>query len=131
MVEIDSPYKSLHFRRFLYFFKDPGPLKNIFVRLNNSACNLIETSTQRCKNTTEGGFLSGFFFQFSWISNRGGGYRSGQHFVAITNVESNGCSFLWMILFTYSCILYLAKIRQQFLSNNPQNTVHSSFAFFL
>ncbi len=36
---------------FFNFFKGPGPLNSKNGRLNNSQCNMIKSSTQRCKKT--------------------------------------------------------------------------------
>jgi hypothetical protein len=48
--------------------KDPGPLysKNVFERLNNSTCNLIESSYQRSKNIMAGSSL----FKYREVAHR-------------------------------------------------------------
>ncbi len=94
VVSIDGPLNNLHFRWFFTFLKRPRPLnsKNVLERLNNSACHLIESRDMRYKNAWQSGWLfvcfffktgcnifrlrtifMGFFFECSWIFDRGGG----------------------------------------------------------
>ncbi len=58
VVSIDRPLETLHFHQLKKILKGPGPLtaKTVFRRLNNSPCNLIESSTQRCKKHNSGWF---------------------------------------------------------------------------